>query len=292
MIHCYPRGDLEEDGGQYVSMYLELTSNYMVEIKVIFQVFFQGRGGAPSFSHEQKLVEVFSEDSVIYGWNRFLKRSDLESNYLSNGWVTFLCSIIVLGDDTIAVPPSNIGRDLSLLHDCKVGTDVSVTVKGETIQAHRAILAARSQVFQAELYGSLADSASSSITLQDIEPTTFKAMLGFMYTDELPEDNEFGHDFIEMMQHLLAAADRYAMDRLKLVCARKLWDNISNDTFAHILVCAETHNCPELKRKCFDYFAIADNMKKIIFTDGFLLLLQKFEPLAAELKARIGMYYS
>ncbi|KAG2585114.1 BTB/POZ and MATH domain-containing protein 1-like isoform X1 [Panicum virgatum] len=289
-INCYPRGYREEDRGQYVSMYLELISD-SIAVKTICQVFLQGRGGEPSFSHEKKLVKVYSdsEDSNCWGWNQFLKRSVLESTYLSNGWVTFLCSIIVLGDETIIVPPSNIGSDLSLLLDRKVGTDVSFIVKGETIQAHRAILAARSQVFQAELFGSMADSKSASITLQDIEPATFKAMLGFMYTDELPEDDEFGDAFIEIMQHLLAAADRYAIDRLKFICARKLWDNISEDTFAQILVCAETYNCPVLKSRCFDYFATDNNLKNIIFTDGFLWLLQEFRPLAAELKARVGM---
>ncbi|RLM61924.1 hypothetical protein C2845_PM14G18550 [Panicum miliaceum] len=263
-IYCSPRGDLE-DRGQYVSMHLELI-NDSIAVKTTFQVFLQGRGGEPSFSHEKKLVKVYSEDSNYWGWNRFLKRSVLESTYLSNGWATFLCSIVVLGADTITVPPSNIGKDLSLLLDRKVGTDVSFIVKGETIQAHRA----RSQVFQAELFGSTADSKSPSITLQDIEPTTFKAMIGFMYTDELPEDDEFGDAFIEIMQHLLAAADRYAIDRLKLTCARKLWDNISEDTFAPILVCAETYNCPVLKSRCFDYFATDNNLKNIIFTDGFL----------------------
>ncbi|CAO2192157.1 unnamed protein product [Urochloa humidicola] len=288
MIHCYPRGNLMEDRGQYVSMYLELTS-CPSNVKTIFQVFLQGRDGMPSFSHEQKLVEVYSEDSIIWGWNQFMKRSTLESMYLTNGWVTFLCTVIVLGADTIAFPPSDMGRDLSHLLDCKVGTDISIIVKGETIQAHRAILAARSEVFQAELFGSMADTASSSITLQDIEPATFKVMLAFMYTDELPEDHEFGNALIEMMKHLLAAADRYSMDRLKHICARKLWDNICEDTFTSILVCAETYNCPELKSKCFEFFAMENNMKKIIFTDGFMWLVQKFQPLAAELKKRVGM---
>ncbi|CAO2207320.1 unnamed protein product [Urochloa humidicola] len=288
MIHCYPHGNLVEDRGQYVSMYLELTS-CPSNVKTIFHVFLQGRDGLPSFSHEQKLVDVYSEDSISLGWNRFMKRSTLESMYFTNGWVTFLCSIIVLGADTIAVPPSNMGRDFSHLLDCKASTDISIIVKGEAIPAHRAILAARSQVFQAKLFGSMAGAASSSIMLQDIEPATFKAMLEFMYTDELPEDYKFGDALVETMKHLLAAADRYSMDRLKLICARKLWDNISEDTFASILVCAETYNCPELKSKCFEFFAMENNLKKIIFTDGFMLLVQKFQPLAAELKKRVGM---
>ncbi|CAO2162696.1 unnamed protein product [Urochloa humidicola] len=288
LIHCYPHGDQEEDRGQYLSMYLELTS-YCKAVKAIFQVFLQGRDGEPSFSHEQKIVEVYGEDSATWGWNRFMKRSTLESTYLANGCVTFLCSIIVLGADTIDIPPSNMGRDLSRLLDCNATSDVLFIVKGEKFRAHRAIVAARSKVFEAELFGSMTDAASSPIMLQDIEPATFKAMLGFMYTDELPDDDDSEIVLIKKMKHLLAAADSYSMDRLKLICARKLWDNISEDTFASILVCADTYNCPELKNKCFEFFAIESNLKKIIFTDGFHWLVQKFRPLAAELEKSVGM---
>ncbi|KAL6661106.1 hypothetical protein ACP70R_000490 [Stipagrostis hirtigluma subsp. patula] len=133
----------------------------------------------------------------------------------------------------------------------------------------------------------MADATSPSITLQDIEPMTFKAMLVFMYTDELPGDQELGDSPTEIMKHLLAAADRYALDRLKLMCARKLWDNISVGTFASTLACAETYNCPELKSKCIDFFAVEKNLKKIIFTEGFMWLVQKFPSLAAKLKERI-----
>lgn len=167
-------------------------------------------------------------------------------------------------------------------------SDVSFIVKGEKFQAHRAILTARSQVFRADqLFGSTADATSSSITLEEIESATFTAMLGFIYTDELPKDDELGDSPTGMMQHLLAAADRYALDRLKLMCAQKLWNTISMDTFASTLACAETYNCPELKSKCIEFFAVEKNFKKIVFTAGFVWLVQEFPDLAAKLKNRV-----
>jgi speckle-type POZ protein len=127
------------------------------------------------------------------------------------------------------VPPSNIDPDLDFLLASDVEVDVSFIVKGETIEAHRAILAARSPVFRAELFGTMSDATSPSIELQDIEPEVFKSML-FMDANELPEDEELSEDdedgdsitamtqhLTAMAQHLLAAADRYAMDRLKLM---------------------------------------------------------------------------
>nr|CAB3483538.1 unnamed protein product [Digitaria exilis] len=291
-INCCPRGEcgdgMEDGKGEYVALYLELISDSK-SVKTIFQ----GRDGEPSFSNERTLVRIYSnecyESPAVWGWTKFMKRSLLESVYVTDGWVTFLCSIIVLGADTIAVPPSDIGCDLGFLLESDTGTDVPFIVKGETIQAHRAILAARSPVFRAELFGTMSDATSSAIILQDIEPATFEAMLHFMYTDELPEDDQFGDFLTETMQHLLAAADRYALDRLKLMCARKLWNIITVDTFVSTLACAETHNCPELNNKCLEFFAMEKNFKKIVFTDGFMWLVQKFPDLSAKLKTRVGI---
>ncbi|OEL37213.1 BTB/POZ and MATH domain-containing protein 2 [Dichanthelium oligosanthes] len=271
-IQCYPCGNRDEDKGQYVSLFLELVSDASEDVKIIFHVFLLGRNDEPCFSHERRSVHRYaSRDPETWGWNQLLNRSVLEAFYVADGWVTSVCSIIVVDADTIAVPPSDIGRDLRFLLDCDVGTDVSFVVVGETIPAHRAVLAARSDVFKAELFGSMADATSSSITLRDIEPATFKAMLGFMYTDELPEEDDgLGNSTIEMTQHLLAAADRYALDRLKLIGARRIWGNLTVETFASTLVLAETYNCPELKSKCVDFFAVDKNLKKIIFADGFM----------------------
>ncbi|KAK3123905.1 hypothetical protein QOZ80_8AG0637790 [Eleusine coracana subsp. coracana] len=288
-IYCYPRGRSVTDNGEYLSIFLHLIS-HPKDIKTIFHVFCLGENAEPDFSNEKRSVHVFSSEvSENFGWNQFMKRSILEANYVINGQLTLICGILVMGDNSIPMPSSEIRYDLVHLFNCKEGTDVSFTVKGETIQAHRVVIAARSPVFKVELFGSMADATSSSILLEDIEPATAKAMFWFMYTDELPEDDELGGSSIELMQHLLAASDRYALDRLKLLCARKLWDNISVDIFASTLACAETHNCPELKSKCYDFFAVENNFKKIVFTDGFMWLLLNYPSLAAKLKERVGI---
>lgn len=288
-INCFPRGDDKADKGEYLSIFLELKSNFK-DVKAIFEAFVLTRDGEPSCCAD-RCVQVYPPDGqkfYYWGWPQFVKRSDLESLYVTNGWVTIVCGIIVVRDDPLTVPPSDIGKHLGALLDRTDGTDVSFTVGGEAFHAHRAVLAARSPVFRVELLGSMAEATMPSITLHDIAPATFKVLIRFMYTDVLPADDELGDSSIEMFQHLLAAADRYALDRLKVMCAQKLWDNVAVDTVADILACAEMYSCPELKKKCIEFFAVEKNFRKAVLTEGFVMLVQKFPSIIFELREGVG----
>ncbi|KAF8653770.1 hypothetical protein HU200_061886 [Digitaria exilis] len=249
-IECYPRGLKKEDKGEYLSLYL---------------------------NHESKTKDA----------KAIFERSDLQS-LLTNGSVIIMCGVKVVRDDPnpITVPPSDIKSHLGILLDSKDGSDVSFIIDGNEFPAHRAVLAARSPVFKEQLLSccTVADAKMPSITLHDIAPATFMAMLRFIYTDDLLEDVKLS---AETFQDLLAAADRYALHRLKLICVRKLWDDISI-TVSATLACAETHSCPELKKKCMDFFAVESNFKKAVLTDGYVQLVQKFPAIRAELRAKVG----
>ncbi|GJN26394.1 hypothetical protein PR202_gb14321 [Eleusine coracana subsp. coracana] len=70
----------------------------------------------------------------------------------------------------------------------------------------RCVLAARSSVFEAELFGPMMkNDPTQHIKIEDIEPSIFEALLHFIYTDSLPVDYEdIGN---VTMQHLLVAVD-------------------------------------------------------------------------------------
>ncbi|KAM0825763.1 hypothetical protein ACQ4PT_069333 [Festuca glaucescens] len=287
-IDCYPHGRRVADKGEYISIYfVHITKSRSVRAKC--EVFMMGGDGKPSTSDIRRICQTFEIKGVSdsWGWSQFMKLSDVEKNFVIEGHVTFACTIMVMDDSAIPVPPSDIGTHLGRLLDHTDGTDVSFIVDGEKFPAHRAVLAARSPVFRAELFGPMAEATMSSITLHDITPATFKAMLRFIYTDELPAEDEPEDSSVEMFQNLLAAADRYALDRLKYICAQKLWEKVSVDTVATILASAETYNCHELKKKCIDFFAVEENFKEAMFTDGYALLVLKFPSITAELKKRV-----
>jgi speckle-type POZ protein len=82
------------------------------------------------------------------------------------------------------------------------------------------VLAARSAVFMAEVFGpgkGESAAAAAPMRVDGVEPRVFRALLHFVYTDSLPEVDEAGADKVAMARGLLAAADRFGVERLKLI---------------------------------------------------------------------------
>ncbi|KAK3123902.1 hypothetical protein QOZ80_8AG0637760 [Eleusine coracana subsp. coracana] len=251
-------------------------------MKSIFHAFVMGRDGTPSSCREHtSSCEIIygpgKDDDTVTGvaaWEKFMKRSKLESDYLVNGCITFICGITVLHDSRSSVPPPDLGNHLGNLLDCTDGSDVSFSVGGEIFRAHQAILAARSPVFKAQLFGSMADAKMDCITLHDIQPAIFQILLKFIYTDALPADKVLDSSSsssaaTELLLHLLAAADMYHLERLQHMCAHKLCDHVTVENVATMLGCAETHCCPELKNRCMDFFMVEKQMQEQLWAIMF-----------------------
>ena len=152
----------------------------------------------------------------------------------------------------------------------KEGFDVSFSVGGETVEAHRLVLAMRSPVFKAELYGPMREARTGQcITIQDMEPAVFRALLHFIYTDSLPFKLLERDENTEMIRLLLVAADRYAIERLKLVCQSILCKDLNVNTVATTLALADQHNCGKLKDACLEYIEMSDAMDAMEATQGF-----------------------
>ncbi|CAL5029901.1 unnamed protein product [Urochloa decumbens] len=93
----------------------------------------------------------------------------------------------------------------------------------------KCVLAARSPVFRAELFGPMKEKATRHIKIDDMEPSIFEALLHFIYTDSLPNDSGVERNNVQL-QHLLVAADRYELDRLRLMCEVKMCQSIDAET--------------------------------------------------------------
>ncbi|OEL15878.1 BTB/POZ and MATH domain-containing protein 1 [Dichanthelium oligosanthes] len=167
-----------------------------------------------------------------------------------------------------AVPSPDLHRHLLELLREGTGADVTFLVSGKSFAAHKAVLASRSPVFKAELFGEMKEGSSRRVEVKDMEPAVFKALLHFIYTDTtVPELDRLGEEATSMAQHLLAGADRYGLDRLKLICEWKLSDCITVDTAATTLALAEQHHCSQLKARCVEF--IAGYLDAVLETEGY-----------------------
>lgn len=96
--------------------------------------------------------------------------------------------------------------------------------------------------------------------------SSFQALLHFIYWDELPDMHEltglnYNGASTLMAQHMLAAADRYGLERLKLLCETKLCEDVAINNVATTLALAQQHQCLQLKAECLRFIALHENLR-------------------------------
>uniref|UniRef100_A0A0A9F2J5 BTB domain-containing protein n=1 Tax=Arundo donax TaxID=35708 RepID=A0A0A9F2J5_ARUDO len=186
----------------------------------------------------------------------------------------------------VVVPPSDMHRHFGDLLSSKECADVKFRVGSETFSAHRLVLAARSPVFKAELYGRMKESVTSDvIPIYDMEAEVFSALLTFMYTDALPEMND--QEESTMAQHLLVASDRYYLERLKLICEDKLCKHIDMHSAETILALAKQHNCHALKEACSEFIRSSVHLDAVMEIDGLENLTRSSPSVLKELMSKV-----
>ncbi|KAJ1257088.1 hypothetical protein BS78_K222600 [Paspalum vaginatum] len=186
---------------------------------------------------------------------------------------------------------SDLHQHLGDLLQTEKGADVVFEVGTQTFKAHRCVLAARSPVFSAELFCQMKESdaaAGGGIRIDDMEAHVFKALLTFVYTDSLPENLMSEDEQGVMCQHLLVAADRYNLERLKLICEHRLSKCIEASTLSTILALAEQHHCHGLKKACFNFLSSPVNLTAVLATDAFEYLNTTCPSVRKELLAKLG----
>nr|CAD1826052.1 unnamed protein product [Ananas comosus var. bracteatus] len=192
-------------------------------------------------------------------------------------------------------PPSGLHLHLLQLLESGEGTDVAFEVGGETFAAHRWLLAARSPVFKVELLGPMKEKSMQRIKIEDVEAVVFKALLHFIYSDSVPDlIKELAKESPALMaQHLLAAADRYGLERLRLICEDKLCEQVDVSTVATTLALAEQHRCDRLKAACLEFVASPEVLIAVMLTDGFEHLKKSCPLVVNDLMEKFGcLFYS
>ncbi|CAN6236308.1 unnamed protein product [Urochloa humidicola] len=246
------------------------------------------------------MKHTFTPASDNWGFVKFIEKSKLQtgSPYLHKDSLTIRCVLTVVIEsrtvqdelNSVLVPPPNLHQDFGEMLKDGEGADVTFTVDGQLFRAHRCVLAHRSPVFRAELFGPLKEKGTGSIRIDDMEPSIFEALLHFIYTDRLPDSCNDGRN--AAMQHLLVAADRYGVERLRLMCESKLSEAIDVETVSTTLALAEQHDCSQLKRACIGFIASPNMLGPIMETDGFNHLVASCPLILKEILEKVSSIWS
>ncbi|CAL4898724.1 unnamed protein product [Urochloa decumbens] len=275
----YPNG-ASWTSDEYISVYLDYDGHGESEqVEFKFSLLDQAGKPVPEHSRSKQRCIFHRGSSWRRGFSHFVKWEDLVASRCLTDDNRFVvrCDVAVVSykaeksspADRIVVPPPDLYRHLGDLLWKEKGTDVEIRVSGKaTFNAHGWLLEARCPELLATAKEKGPDGGGRQrIEIQDMEPRVLELMLWFMYTDAVPEIGE--HEAVEMAQGLLAAAHRYKMDRLKLVCEDMLCRRIDVDNVVGTLVAADKHGCHALKDACEEFLAVPGNLRAVVETEGF-----------------------
>ncbi|KAJ1695988.1 hypothetical protein LUZ63_012686 [Rhynchospora breviuscula] len=310
IVDCYP-----EYGDQIAFVVRQLvrssninTKDHVFIVKISLTMLVQDGIKASRNCHLQTdVVDLAEFNDDQFRRTYYVGRNTLEAPmFLKNDSFTIRFTIEVMKEYNVGlveiskvqyyycsqlVQPSNLRHQLIGLLETEEGADVSFQVGHRTFRAHKFVLAARSPIFKAQLFGT-STNYTNTIQVEDMDAWTFHAMLHFIYSDSLPElyDDNQGPTctLLDPAQRLLVAADWYGIERLKHICELKLYDLIDVDNLATILTLAEQHNCSQLEAACIEFVKDPEIFGAVVLTEGFEHMVKSCPAILKQLRQKIN----
>ncbi|XP_041493786.1 speckle-type POZ protein-like [Microtus oregoni] len=284
LMKLNPNGMDEESRG-YLSVFLGLLNSPKSPVWAKIQFgFINAKGEKFRIMSSQRVVRFNPNQS--WGIAKFIRQDFLFSTpclLLPDDKLTLCCEVSVVQDGIsiseqimqpgIDVPRCTLVDDLGELWENSRFTDCCLVVADQEFRAHKAILAARSPVFRAMFEHDMLESRKNRIEIRDLKPEVFKAMMDFIYTGKEPVLHS-------MADAVLAAADKYCLERLKVMCESALCRDLSVENAAHTLFLADLHSSVQLKSQAMEF--ITAHASEVFQTSGWKTVVNSCPYLVAE----------
>ncbi|XP_051012896.1 speckle-type POZ protein-like [Acomys russatus] len=292
-LRLYPDG-IDEESRDYLSVYLQSRCPKS-PVWANFRMYIINAKGDRSQDVRSTGIFKFLPGQHS-GFKKFILRDFLLSQthwLLPDDRLTLFCKVSVLGDSytisgqntasSIKVPRCTLTADLGELWETSCFTDCSLLVGGREFRAHKAILAARSPVFSAMFEHDVKEKPKDQIEIQDMEPQVFKEMMGFIYTGKAP-------NLHSLAPGVLAAADRYSLERLKAMCEDTLCRDLSVENAAHTLFLADLHSAQQLKMEALGFITV--HASEVSETSGWKEMVDSHPHLLAKAFQSLASFQS
>ncbi|XP_021732661.1 BTB/POZ domain-containing protein At3g56230-like [Chenopodium quinoa] len=147
----------------------------------------------------------------------------------------------------------------------EIHTDILVKPgnNGPPIPAHRALLAAKSEIFKNMLDSDdCKEAPNEAITLPELNHDELESLLKFLYSGSLPIEKVEKHVY-----SLSVAADKYEIHFLQKFCDRQMLNSLSSSNALDILEISDVCSNLTLKDTALNF--IVRNMEDIVFSSKF-----------------------
>lgn len=155
------------------------------------------------------------------------------------------------------------GCVLSRLHDLREREelcDVTLVVEGRAIQAHRAVLAASSQYFNAMFTAKMSERNQAMVEIKGIDFVSAETLINFAYTSQLTITDS-------RVQNLFLAADLLQFKWVKDSCIHFIMQQIDITNCLGVRALAERHSCKAMYEAATRF--VTENFLKVSQTEDF-----------------------
>ena len=187
------------------------------------------------------------------------------TNVMADGALTIRCDIVIIASDVDSVtydfPQPSKRRQTSILSDLdKMLTssnfsDFKIVCQTHTLDVHKTILAARSDVFAAMLSADNKETKSSKLIIEDFDIDVVRQMVTFIYTGKLKDSENL------VCPELLLLADKYNLSDLVNHCGITLAENLKLENAVAVLNVAVKTSSKYLLKMAASF--VARNFPKI-----------------------------
>ncbi|CAG0901627.1 unnamed protein product [Darwinula stevensoni] len=283
-LRVNPKG-LDEESKDYLSLYLLLVSCNKSEVRAKFKFSILNAKREETKAMESQRAYRFVQGKD-WGFKKFIRRDflfDEANGLLPDDKLTLYCEVSVVADSVnisgqsnaspFRVPDCRLADDLGMLFESQRFSDVTLAAAEKEFVAHKAILAARSPVFAAMFEHEMEERKAGRVEIADVEPEVLQEMLRFVYTGKSP-------NLDKLADELLAAADKYALERLKIMCEEALSQSLSIENAADVLILADLHSADQLKSQAIEF--INTHATDVMETKGWKSMIGRHPHLIAE----------
>lgn len=149
-------------------------------------------------------------------------------------------------------------------------SDLTLDLGDKKFKVHKSILAARSPVFSAMFEHKMLENKENVVKITDVEPDIMSEVLLFIYANKV-------NSIKELTSGIFAAADKYQLEALMLMCEDVFLEKLSLDNLPEILKIVDKYEtCPRLHDAVLQFLSFNGN--EVANWENFDSVMQTLSP--------------